>query len=566
MKRNQIISCLLLFLLTTAVNRVGATTYRLQRVTSVETGQKYVFEQCGYVMNNSISSNALQTTSSFNTTGLTGSEAYVWTLETASGGYKMKNVIGEKYLANASSTSLSLVASSSASVWSFNFQADGSAFITKDSGTGLSALGYKSPSLANYDYKAYSMAEWGYQPHSIVVYQLVEETGASSKLSFDTKFVKLVKGNALTKPSLSTVEGFDGTITYSSSNTKVATVDPVTGDVLIVGSGHALITASSASTATYDAGEATYTIVVMDGDGSSAKPFSAADFQSGFLGSSNGFDKYVKGYVVGYYISSTGTLSESASDDKTIYIADIRDGATVSVAVPISLASGIQSSYGLKSHPEYMGLLLTANGTITTNNASKKTALSAASISFATSYPVTVSSAKYATYRTSVKLDFTTTGLQAYTVVPSATQVMLQPIEDGIVPAGKAVVLYGEPDTYDVPVTETAATVTETGLSISDGSTAKGDGVYVLTKKNEAVGFGRWTSASSLSKGKVYLKYPAEAPEFLSLSFGDVSAIGAVPATKAVPADSRYYNLQGQQVAHPRHGVYVVNGQKVIIK
>ena len=41
---------------------VSATTYRLQRVTSVEAGKKYVFEQAGYVMkktiNNIIASNS----------------------------------------------------------------------------------------------------------------------------------------------------------------------------------------------------------------------------------------------------------------------------------------------------------------------------------------------------------------------------------------------------------------------------------------------------------------------------------------------------------------------------
>ena len=30
--------------------------------------------------------------------------------------------------------------------------------------------------------------------------------------------------------------------------------------------------------------------------------------------------------------------------------------------------------------------------------------------------------------------------------------------------------------------------------------------------------------------------------------------------------DHSYYNLQGQQVTQPRHGIYIVNGKKVIIK
>ena len=80
------------------------TTYKLVQVTSVSAGGKYVFEQDGYVMSNSISSNALQTTDSYSTTGLTGTEAYVWTLEGTgnAGRYYMKNVNISKYLNNTS--------------------------------------------------------------------------------------------------------------------------------------------------------------------------------------------------------------------------------------------------------------------------------------------------------------------------------------------------------------------------------------------------------------------------------------------------------------------------------
>ena len=32
------------------------------------------------------------------------------------------------------------------------------------------------------------------------------------------------------------------------------------------------------------------------------------------------------------------------------------------------------------------------------------------------------------------------------------------------------------------------------------------------------------------------------------------------------PSDGQYYNLQGQQVAHPSHGIYIRNGRKVVVK
>ena len=56
----------------------------------------------------------------------------------------------------------------------------------------------------------------------------------------------------------------DLTITYSSSNTDVATVDATTGEVSFVGGGETVITASSQKTDEYKAGSAQYTLKVTD--------------------------------------------------------------------------------------------------------------------------------------------------------------------------------------------------------------------------------------------------------------------------------------------------------------
>lgn len=59
----------------------------------------------------------------------------------------------------------------------------------------------------------------------------------------------------------------DGDITYSSDDTSVALVDPVTGDVTIVGAGTAIITATSAESELYEEASASYELLV-----SKAKP------------------------------------------------------------------------------------------------------------------------------------------------------------------------------------------------------------------------------------------------------------------------------------------------------
>ena len=149
-------------------------TYKLQQVTSVEAGGLYVFEQDGYVMNNNVSSSALQTTNTYNTTGLGGSEAYVWTLETATNGFYMKNVSlsSNQYLNNASSTGVSL--GSKSSIWAFNFQTDNTVVIQNKSNSDR-FLGYTS--TTSHAYKAYATSNLSSSnyPHAVKVYQLVAE-------------------------------------------------------------------------------------------------------------------------------------------------------------------------------------------------------------------------------------------------------------------------------------------------------------------------------------------------------------------------------------------------------
>lgn len=553
---------------------VSATTYRLQRVTSVENGQKYVFEQAGYVMSNSLtgsgSSTSLQTTNSFNTVGLSGTEAYVWTLESDDDSFKMKNnnKTGEKYLANPSSTNLSFTSSSSPTVWSFTFQPDGTAFISTGNGLSVRTLAFSSPSLANYNYKCYPIADLGFQPHSIVVYKLVEEVEGKLRpgLNYANKFEKLVKGSAFTSHPLSKAEAFKGSIAYTSSNTDVATVDE-SGNVSIVGSGHALITASSDAVDNYDAGEATYTIVVMDGNGSDSKPFSVKDFHSGFLGSSNA-SVWVQGYIVGGCsetpITKEYEYQESATSDDHFSLADAIEGVNSSNAIPIKY-----STYGLYTHPELKNCKVLLYGTI--GILLHRTTLSSVSSASKLAYGVTISKYKYATYRTTEKLNFTNTGVSAYTAAIDGNNVKLTKISDGIVDTGLGVVLYsGTAGTYDIPVTTVPATVTNTGLSISNGSSAtKENMTYVLGKNKDVVGFYRWIGNGSLPAGRVYLNGGAiAARDYLEFAFDD-EATGmrdAVHHDKVEIRTDVVYDLQGRRVAQPGKGLYIVNGKKIVIK
>ena len=85
---------------------------------------------------------------------------------------------------------------------------------------------------------------------------------AKRTLSFTQHEVEKTYGDAKFSNALVDLQNIDGTITYASDNTAVATVDESTGEVTIVGAGKATITATVAATPNYQEVTASYTLTV----------------------------------------------------------------------------------------------------------------------------------------------------------------------------------------------------------------------------------------------------------------------------------------------------------------
>ena len=148
----------------------GDTTYKLTQVTEVAAGNRYVLVENGHALISSISSNAVQSTTSFVLTGLTGSENYIWTLQSATGGFYMKMSTGN-YLNNKTSGNGNMSADNSASsVWNFAFT-EGQALITNKSNSNRMIASNGS------GYKTYVSDDDGKEayPHHIFTVYLVEE-------------------------------------------------------------------------------------------------------------------------------------------------------------------------------------------------------------------------------------------------------------------------------------------------------------------------------------------------------------------------------------------------------
>lgn len=175
---------------------------------------------------------------------------------------------------------------------------------------------------------------------------------------------------------------------------------------------------------------------------------------------------------------------------------------------------------------------------------------------------VTITTAEYATFVSACNLDFSATGITAYTATAGASSVALNEIASGKVPANTPVVLYkagADGTAINVPVIASADAVGSNDLVKSIGS--EPTNAYVLANKSHGVGFYKW-AGGSLTSGKVYLQGTSSARDFLG--FGDATGIDAV---KAQTIESQVvYNLAGQRVAQPTKGLYIVNGKKIVIK
>ena len=175
------------------------------------------------------------------------------------------------------------------------------------------------------------------------------------------------------------------------------------------------------------------------------------------------------------------------------------------------------------------------------------------------------------TYVTPAALDFSDVeGLKAYVATGKGDDKVIMTKVDAV-PASTPLMLVGSAgSTYDVPFAASASTPTPNYLVASTGDGVTFDG----TETNQYIlytdGLFHLPGAGTLAAGKAYLDLEGvSASRVLSISFSDdeTTGIEAVNVnTESNHAAREYYNLNGQRVANPTKGLYIVNGKKVIMK
>ena len=153
--------------------------------------------------------------------------------------------------------------------------------------------------------------------------------------------------------------------------------------------------------------------------------------------------------------------------------------------------------------------------------------------------------------------------------------------EQAAVAAGEGIMLKGTNGaTITIPVVASGTAIDDnllvgcpTATNITN-ETANYANIYVLAIESEVAKFQNVkdyvdkNTTLAIPAGKAYLNATGTGARQLSIVFEDASETTGIGAslTKNEEVKNGTYNLQGQRVAQPRKGLYIVGGKKVIVK
>ena len=235
-----------------------------------------------------------------------GNDVAVFVLEEKDGGWSFLNESTNKYLQCTAAKSVSY--SSSEYAWTLSNGTAG--VIMKAGSNGTMLYNANDPRFTTYTSDPNA---------SMIQANLYMETNTEPKkdvtMSFEPTEATATIGKAFTEPTLTTNPA-DLTVTYSSSEPTVATVDENTGEVTLLAAGETIITATFAGNSSYNEGSASYTLTVKAPPvvGSYELVTDASTLAAG--------DKILITYIKGndkYVLSTTqNTNNRAASTDVTL--------------------------------------------------------------------------------------------------------------------------------------------------------------------------------------------------------------------------------------------------------
>ena len=192
------------------------------------------------------------------------------------------------------------------------------------------------------------------------------------------------------------------------------------------------------------------------------------------------------------------------------------------------------------------------------------------------SVSATIGSTGYTTFASSYPLDLSNLpdGITAYTAsVVGESEVTFTPATTAVA-AGTGLLLNGTADTsYDIPVVASGEIISGNKMVGCPAATdlTPSESYYVLVNNNGTAEFrplsGTYTNNKvTIPAGKAYLDVNAGTARALSIALDNEEVTGINNVQGSGVKTQSYYNLNGQRVAQPTKGLYIINGRKVVVK
>ena len=451
-------------------------------------------------------------------------------------------------------------------------------------------------------------AESAKRPLYIKSVVVTYETGYDPQLAYSEESVIINQDDQLNAPELTFAENFEGSITYTSSDENVATIDE-NGEVTIEGAGNTIITASYIPTEDDDwiSSSASYTLRVMSPDAPVGISFGKGKVE--IDGSSvTGIDSYGNTWTITTETEGEEPYFSQADDHSQV-------GSKKNPATSITFTTTLPDTYTIiefsatfaGSSNKAKGLVtltvgestetgningngsvtvtfepLTIGKTLTVTVTNIEEGINCYNISYKVIAPIEITMNQYGlmSYAFNKALDFSAVeGLTAYaaTGIEGNTLTMT---EVTVAAAREGLMLEGEPGSYKVPVVTTEPQAVEgnmlVGLTEATEVQQEQDGftTFILANvEGEGVNWYKLDESSyTLRANSAYLKLTAEQvgalgqeTRGLTMVFGS-DANGIEDVNRTVTNNNQYFDLSGRSVAQPTKGLYIVNGKKVYIK
>ena len=385
-------------------------------------------------------------------------------------------------------------------------------------------------------------------------------------LQFSETSCTAVLGQAFTAPELT--KATNAAVTFSSSNTDVATVDATSGTVTLVGAGTTTIKAEAPENDTYTAGSAQYTLTVVKGYNTLAEYLAACG------------NKNDEGYInfpltVTYVIGGNTYVIDEAGTAGLIFKYDL--GYEVGNIIPAGWTAQTDNFNGLiELKPVSTMPASTENSGVTYNEVTsidksmvnevvvlKNVTFAAETPDTKTNFSGTTPDGTEYTFRNNFTIASTAAGIYDVKVAVANFKGALQLYPLEYQQAVSDVPVISGTDLNDENQFASTSTVT---ITAAEGAT-----IYYRT--NTEADFQVYNAPFTINATTSIYAYAVEEGKQqsreVSVTYYYNPSLG-IDGIEVENGAAEYYNMQGVRVANPENGMYirVQNGkaQKVIIK